>query len=130
MCYGVVILVALLACNKPNEIIVQSPDFQKQLTVFPVMLYVNRRALEKQLDDIVIVAEIGEAGVIARRKGEDWFVGGIIGENSRTIELDFSFLEEDTSYKATVYTDDESVKTRTRVKIEENDLDNQQLDVT
>jgi len=70
----------------------------------------------------VIVAEIGEAGVIARRKGNDWFVGGIIGENSKTINLDFSFLEKGVNYQAKLYTDDENIDTRTRVKIEEMNL--------
>ncbi len=70
----------------------------------------------------VIVAEIGEAGVIARRKGNDWFVGGIIGENSKTINLDFSFLEKGVNYQAKIYSDDENIDTRTRVKIEEMNL--------
>jgi len=67
----------------------------------------------------VLVAEIGEIGVIARRKGADWFVGGINGPAARTVELDFSFLAEGVEYKAMLYTDDPAVKTRTHVKIKE-----------
>ena len=67
----------------------------------------------------VLVAKIGEIGVIARRKGEDWFVGGINGVTARTLDLDFSFLKEGVQYKAMVYTDDAGLKTRTRIKIEE-----------
>ncbi|MCK0146726.1 glycoside hydrolase family 97 protein [Arenibacter sp. F26102] len=70
----------------------------------------------------VLQAEIGEIGVIARRKGNDWFVGGINGKTARQVELNFSFLESATTYKAKVYTDDETVKTRTQVKIEEIDV--------
>ncbi|WP_372935812.1 glycoside hydrolase family 97 N-terminal domain-containing protein [Seonamhaeicola sp.] len=67
----------------------------------------------------VLQAEIAEIGVIARRKGSDWFVGCINGTTARQVEVDFSFLESDAKYKAKVYTDDETVKTRTQVKIEE-----------
>ncbi|MFY0713631.1 glycoside hydrolase family 97 N-terminal domain-containing protein [Seonamhaeicola sp. NFXS20] len=67
----------------------------------------------------VLQAEIAEIGVIARRKGSDWFVGCINGTTAHQVEVDFSFLESDAKYKAKVYTDDETVKTRTQVKIEE-----------
>lgn len=71
----------------------------------------------------VLQGEIGEIGVIARRSGTDWFVGGINGIQARTVTLDFSFLKAGISYKAKVYTDDKAVKTRTHVKIEEIELD-------
>ncbi|ANW95354.1 hypothetical protein AXE80_03200 [Wenyingzhuangia fucanilytica] len=67
----------------------------------------------------VLKAEIGEVGVIARRKGNDWFIGGINGTTPHNVEVDFSFLEPNAKYLAKVYTDDETVKTRTNVKIEE-----------
>ncbi len=70
----------------------------------------------------VLTAEIGEIGVIARRKGNNWWIGGINGETDRTVDVDFSFLKEGLNYKAKIYTDDETVKTRTRVKIEEKEL--------
>ncbi|WP_282123127.1 glycoside hydrolase family 97 protein [Algibacter mikhailovii] len=72
----------------------------------------------------VIEAEIGEIGVIARRKGNDWFVGGINGTTAREVELYFSFLESNAKYIAKLYTDDASVNTRTKVKIEEIELTN------
>lgn len=70
----------------------------------------------------VITAEIGKAGVVARRKGEKWFVGGIIGDEPREVKLDFSFLDEKVIYEAKIYTDDETVETRTRVRIENREL--------
>ncbi len=70
----------------------------------------------------VLTAEIGEIGVIARRKGNDWWIGGINGETARTVDVDFSFLKEGANYSAKIYTDDETVKTRTRVRIEEKEL--------
>ena len=70
-------------------------------------------------ETIVLHAKIGEFGVIARRKGEKWFVGGINANNPKSIDLDFSFLNEGEKYIAKVYTDDETVNTRTKVRIEE-----------
>ncbi|WP_372743972.1 glycoside hydrolase family 97 N-terminal domain-containing protein [Lutibacter sp.] len=70
----------------------------------------------------VLEAKIAEIGVIARRKGEDWFIGGINGVKERSVDLDFSFLEANETYKAKLFTDDKTVKTRTHVKIEELEL--------
>lgn len=72
----------------------------------------------------VLEAEIGEIGVIARRKGNDWYIGGINGETARNVLLDFSFLEKGKNYKAKVYTDDETIETRTHVKIETMEINN------
>lgn len=70
----------------------------------------------------VLMAQIGEIGVIARRSGNDWFIGGINGENARNIGLNFSFLKAGEKYSAKIYSDDENIKTRTRVKIDEQEL--------
>jgi len=67
----------------------------------------------------VLEAEITQIGVIARRKGSDWFIGGVNGNSGRTVTINFDFLNDGEKYLAKLYTDDESIKTRTRVKIEE-----------
>jgi alpha-glucosidase len=72
----------------------------------------------------VLHARIGEYGVIARRKGSEWFVGGINGTEARTLNIDFSFLEKGKKYKASVYSDDPSVNTRTHVRIDRIEVDN------
>ncbi|MDQ8197858.1 glycoside hydrolase family 97 N-terminal domain-containing protein [Pelagicoccus enzymogenes] len=66
----------------------------------------------------VLVAEIGELGVIARRKGDEWFIGGINGENASTVDLDFSFLSDGVDYATKLYTDNEKVDTRSQVRIQ------------
>lgn len=48
--------------------------------------------------------DIGESAVVARRKGDTWYVGGITNTNARTIGVDFGFLGEG-RYTATIYTD-------------------------
>ncbi|WP_372753461.1 glycoside hydrolase family 97 N-terminal domain-containing protein [Labilibaculum sp.] len=70
----------------------------------------------------VLECKIGDLGVIARRKGADWFIGGINGEKDNKVKIDFSFLKEGVKYSSKIYTDDEEVKTRTHVKIEEKQL--------
>lgn len=66
----------------------------------------------------VLHAKIGEYGVIARKKDDEWFIGGINGELAVTFDLDFSFLDQDKEYSAKIYSDDPSVNTRTHVRID------------
>jgi alpha-glucosidase len=66
----------------------------------------------------VLYAQIGEYGVIARRKGDEWFIGGINGEHARILDLNFSFLDPNKEYSAKIYSDDPSVNTRTHVRID------------
>jgi alpha-glucosidase len=67
----------------------------------------------------VLADKIGEFGLIARRKGEEWFVGGINGNDPQSFIMKFHFLKEGKTYKAKIYEDDASVNTRTHVKINE-----------
>jgi len=46
----------------------------------------------------------GESIVLARRSGDQWFVGGMSNEDSREVELSLDFLEEG-SYSATLWKD-------------------------
>ena len=58
-------------------------------------------------DTKILEAEPGDYITIARKaKGKDeWFMGGITDENPRTANVDFSFLEANTPYVATIYAD-------------------------
>jgi len=42
----------------------------------------------------VLKAEIGEYVVVARRSGNRWYIAGISNEQSRTLNLDFGFLND------------------------------------
>ncbi len=66
----------------------------------------------------VMHAKIGEYGVIARKKGDEWFIGGINGDQARTLNLKFAFLDPDREYSLKIYSDDPSVNTRTHVRID------------
>jgi alpha-glucosidase len=51
-----------------------------------------------------IAGNIGEYIVLARRHGNDWYVGAMTNESSRTLEVPLDFLGEG-AYTATIWTD-------------------------
>lgn len=73
----------------------------------------------------VLNGEIGKYVTMARRTGEDWFVGLMNAKKERDFIIDLSFLEANKEYAAHVYTDDHTLKTRTRVKIEKIKVTNE-----
>jgi alpha-glucosidase len=68
-------------------------------------------------DTKVINGKIGQHATIARRSGEDWFIGAINGPDPRTLEVPFNFLEAGKNYTAHIYADDESAPTKTKVTV-------------
>lgn len=57
-------------------------------------------------DTKILTADIGRTVAIARRTGEDWFVGAITGTDARPLTLPLPFLDPDREYLANIYTDD------------------------
>ena len=64
---------------------------------------------------------------IARKKGDDWFIGSLNGQEARTVNLKFKFLNRNKKYKATIYADDSSMNTITNVKIKETNIDHRSV---
>lgn len=59
----------------------------------------------------------GKNVTMARRKGQEWFVGAMTNNEGSKEEVPLSFLDKDKTYLASIYTDEgEKVKTRTQVK--------------
>jgi alpha-glucosidase len=52
------------------------------------------KAIPSTWDETVVLpgSEIGETAAFARRKGDEWFIGVINGENPRTLKINLSFL--------------------------------------
>jgi alpha-glucosidase len=75
----------------------------------------------------VLYAKIGEYGVIARKKDDEWFIGGINGEHALTLDLNFSFLDPDKDYSAKIYSDDPAVNTRTHVRTDSTTINSKTL---
>ena len=71
----------------------------------------------------VVGGEIGKFATIARRSGDDWFIGTINGSEKRQLEIPLDFLAPGKSYAAHIYSDDDSATTRTKVGIETRPVD-------
>jgi alpha-glucosidase len=67
----------------------------------------------------VLESEIGQFATIARRSGNDWFLGSLTGNEPRTCTIDFKFLDSGADYSATVYSFDPESESSTKVKIEQ-----------
>lgn len=69
-------------------------------------------------DTKVLNGEVGQYITIARRKGEEWYLGSITNTKSRKLTYPLNFLSKDTSYIAEIYEDgDSTITTRTKIKI-------------
>lgn len=88
-----------MACDLPEHYM----DGRK---VHPAFQFITDVGVDWQ-QTRVLDAEVGDYVIIARqgRDTGNWFVGGITDENKRTASIDFDFLEDGTSYDATIYKD-------------------------
>ena len=68
-------------------------------------------------DTRVIHGSIGEYAVIARRCGENWFIGCMNSGKARTLNVPLDFLQPGKEYVAFIYSDDKTVSTKTHVRI-------------
>ncbi|CAG7648643.1 glycoside hydrolase family 97 catalytic domain-containing protein [Paenibacillus allorhizosphaerae] len=71
------------------------------------------------------LGSIGEFVAIARRKGEEWFIGTITNEQPRTLAVPLSMLEKNRSYSATIYEDDHGTGDGRRVAIRRLTVDSE-----
>jgi hypothetical protein len=65
----------------------------------------------------------GRGVTVARRKGDEWFVGSITNTEARRVPLHLDFLPPGRSYEATIYADDPNAPTRTHVGIRQQKVD-------
>ena len=56
-------------------------------------------------ETLPLEGEIGEYIIIARRKCDDWFLGGMTNDTKRQVNLPLSFLSNGKTYQATIYQD-------------------------
>ena len=73
-------------------------------------------------DTKVLNGEIGEYITVARRSGNDWFVGSITNKTSRKITVSTAFLTKGKKYLMKMYQDDDSVQTKTKVSVTEKKI--------
>ena len=72
----------------------------------------------------VLNAKIGEYLTVARKNGNKWFIGSMTGDRPQSFQIDLDFLNDEKTYKATIYYDDKDAKQGewTPVKTEEKIL--------
>ena len=81
---------------------IQEDAFTRFMTAIPVE-WDEERVLE---------AKIGEVVAVARRHGNDWFIGAVTNWNERDLHLDLSFLEPGAPYLMTSLSDGKNANTR------------------
>jgi hypothetical protein len=74
-------------------------------------------------DTKVLDGQPGEFVTVARRRGEDWFLGTITNDSARSTKISFDFLPAGKKYTATIYLDDPAVATATHVRREQRKVD-------
>jgi alpha-glucosidase len=74
-------------------------------------------------DTKVVQGEIGQYVTIARRSGDAWFVGSVTNTEARTLKLPLGFLPAGKKFEASIYSDDATVNTRTKVAIKRIKVD-------
>lgn len=74
-------------------------------------------------DTKILCGEISKYISVARRSGENWFMGTITNTEARELKVPLVFLSAGKKYEATIYSDDPSINTRTKVAIRKMKVD-------
>lgn len=82
-----------MLCDAPTAY-EQHPDILKFLSNVPVTWD----------ETVVLDGEIGEYVIVARKKGDDWYVGGLTNWDEREVEIDLSRFAEG-KYEASIFQD-------------------------
>jgi alpha-glucosidase len=78
-------------------------------------------------DTKVVQGETGKYITVARRSGNDWFVGTMTNNDRRKLSIPLDFLQSGKTYIASIYYDDPKSKVRTKVSIKRIPVTNQSV---
>ena len=81
-------------CDSPDEYR-KYPDILKYLAEVPTSWD----------QTIPLAARVGEYAVLAKQKGNTWYIGGLNAWGERTIQVDCSFLPQDKKYTIEIFQD-------------------------
>lgn len=56
-------------------------------------------------ETVALEAQVGEYAVVAKRKGDKWYIGGMTNNTPREFDLDLRFLKQGTSWQMTSFED-------------------------
>ncbi|MGN6267145.1 MAG: glycoside hydrolase family 97 catalytic domain-containing protein [Ginsengibacter sp.] len=71
----------------------------------------------------VLEGDMEGFATIVRRSGDDWFLGSLNGTVARKVNWNCNFLDKGKKYKAVIYTDDSTMNTTTKVKMQTMTID-------
>jgi len=74
-------------------------------------------------DTKVLEGKIGEFATIARRNGNDWFIGSLVANQNRSVEISLDFLDEEDTYEAVIFSQDAK-------SLEDNEVQVKKIKVT
>ena len=96
-------LALMFVLYNPLQMAADLPENYKNHPAFALV-----RTLPNSWDESrALDGEIGEYAVVARRKGDVWYVAGINGEFAKEIVFKLDFLEAGYTWEATIYADSE-----------------------
>ena len=75
---------------------------------------------EEQATEGSINGAIGKFATIARRSGEDWFIGAVNNSEPRNLKVPLAFLKKGVNYAAHIYSDDGAAATKTKVGVNDS----------
>ena len=70
----------------------------------------------------ILEGEIGKFATIARRSGNDWFLGSLTGGIKKSAQINFDFLKPGEQYDATIYSFDPDSKSVIKLRTEQLNL--------
>lgn len=101
-------LATLVCFYSPFQCIAEDPEYLVNTEkIVPALNFI--REVPSVWDETIVIPEskIGELAVLARRKGNEWFLGVLSSGDSRRLNVNCSFLG-DRSFEAELFSDDES----------------------
>ena len=95
-------LALYITLDSPLSMLADTPtNYESEQVTTSFIASLPRRYDEK----VVMTGVMGKYIVVARRSGQDWYVGGLTNWESRDIDMDWSFLDSERSYTIQAFTD-------------------------
>ena len=95
-------LALYITLDSPLSMLADTPtNYESEQVTTSFLASLPRRYDEK----VVMAGAMGKYIVVARRSGQDWYVGGLTNWESRDIEMDWSFLDSERKYTIQAFTD-------------------------
>ncbi len=99
-------LALYVTISSPFQMVADLPEnyLDEQGVILPEFKFI--KDVPVTWDEIIVPnAEIGDYVTIARRSGEEWYIGSITDEQARDLDIPLDFLDKNETYVAEIYSD-------------------------